>query len=99
MWSRPVEMRDVGMQDTMHLFLMEDQYMIQALSPDTPRKAFTDGIGAWCMRGCFENLDASRCCNTSETGPKRALMITDEILRRVSIGSLHPQLLCGVDGQ
>jgi hypothetical protein len=67
--------------------------VVQALSPDTSQKAFTDPIGARCMTGCGEYLDVTRCCNTSETGPKLALMITDEIVRRVSIGSCLPQLL------
>ena len=73
---------------------MDDQHVIQALSSDTQEKAFTDRIGPWCMRGCFQYLDAARCCNTSETGPKLAIIIANEILRRVSIGSRLPQLLC-----
>ncbi len=42
----------------MQLFFMEDQYMIQALSSDTPQKAFTDRIGARCVIRRFENLNA-----------------------------------------
>jgi hypothetical protein len=95
MGSCLIEILDVGTQDTMQLFLMEDEQVIQALSPDTPQKAFTDRIGARCMRGGCEYLDVARCCNTSETGPKLALVITNELLRRVSIRSRLPQLLCG----
>ncbi len=87
MWSRLIEIRDVGTQDTMELFLMEDQHVVKALSPDTQEKAFADRLGAFRVIRCFENLDASGCCHTSETGSKLALMITDEILRRVSIRS------------
>jgi hypothetical protein len=47
MWSRPVEILDIGTQDTMELLLTEDQYVIQALSPHTPQKAFTNRIGSW----------------------------------------------------
>jgi hypothetical protein len=61
--------------------------VIQALSAHTAQKAFTDGIGAFRMIRCFENLDAACCGNTSETGSKLAIIITDEVLRRVSIGS------------
>ena len=64
----------------MQLLLTEDQHVIQALSPDSPQKAFTDRIGAWRVIGRFQELDAARRCNTSETGSKLALMITDEIL-------------------
>ena len=95
MWSRPVEIRDVGTQDTMQLLLMEDQHVVQALSSHTAQKAFTDRISSWRMIRRFKYLDTAGCCNTSETGPKFALVITDEILRRVSIGSRLPQLLRG----
>jgi len=95
MWSRPVEIRDVGTQHTMQLFLMEDQYVVKALSPNTPQKAFAGRIGSWRLIGCFENLNAVCGCHTSETGPELALMIADELLRRVSIQSRLPQGLGG----
>ena len=69
--------------------------MIQALSSNTPQKAFTDGIGSWRVIRCCKNLDAACCCNASETGSKLAIMITDEILRRLAKRSRLPQLLCG----
>jgi hypothetical protein len=37
--------------------------------------------------GGFENLDATRLGNPREGHPKLAIIITDEVLRRVSIGS------------
>src|SRR5258708_6730788 len=95
MWSCLIEILDVGTQDTMQLLFMKDQYVIQALSSNTPQKAFTDGIGSRRMIRRFENLDAARCCNTSETGSKLAIMIANEILRHLSIRSRLPQLLCG----
>ncbi len=69
--------------------------MIQALSSNTPQKAFTDGIGARGVIGRCEQLDVTRCYHSSETGAKLAIMIANEVLRRVSIGSGLPQLLCG----
>ena len=69
--------------------------MVKALSPNTPQKAFTDGIGSWRVIRCFQYLDAARCCNSSETVPKLAIIIANEILRRLSIRSSLPQLLCG----
>ena len=65
----------------------EDQHVIQTFLSDTPQKAFTDGIGSWRVRGRFENLDTARCCHSSETGSKLAIMIANEVLRRLSIGS------------
>jgi hypothetical protein len=54
MWSGFIEIRNVSMQDTMQLLLMEDQQVIQALSPHTQEKAFTNGIGSWCVVGGLE---------------------------------------------
>src|SRR5215469_8216121 len=95
MWSCPIEIPDVGTQDPMQLLFTEDQYVIQALSPNTPQKAFTDGIGTRRVIRCFKYLDTARCCHASETGTKLAIVIANEILRRVSIGSRLSQLLCG----
>src|SRR6266700_2491262 len=79
----------------MQLLLMENQYVVKALSPDTPQKAFTDRVGSWRMIRCSENLDVARYCNTSVAGSKLAIIITDEILRRLAKRSRLPQLLCG----
>ncbi len=49
MGSCPIEIRDVGTQDTMQLLLMEDQHVVQALSSHTAQKAFTDHISSWRM--------------------------------------------------
>ena len=95
MWSRPVEIRNIGTQHTMQLFLMEDQYVVKALSPNTSQKTFTNRIGSWRVIGRFENLDAACCCYSSETRSKLTIVIANKILRRVSIGSRLPQLLRG----
>ncbi len=60
------------------MLLVEDQHMIQALSSNTPQEMFTDRIGARCVIRCFEDLAATRCCNSSETGPKLAIMVANE---------------------
>jgi len=74
---------------------MEDQHVIQALSSDTPQKAFTDRIGSGRVIRCFEYLDATCCCHASEPGSKLAIMIAHEIPGGLSIGSRLPQLLRG----
>ncbi len=79
----------------MQLLLMKDQYVVQTLSPNTQEKAFTDRIGAFRMIRCFKYLDATCDCYSSETGSELAIMIANEIFRRVSIGSGLPQVLCG----
>jgi len=95
MWSRLVEILDVGTQNTMQLLLMEDQYMIQTLSPNASQKVFTDSIGSWRVIGSFKYLDATCDCYSSETGSEFAIMIVHEIFRRLSMWSRFPQLLCG----
>jgi hypothetical protein len=79
----------------MQLLLMEDQQVVKALSSHTAHKAFTDGIGSWRVIGCFENLDAARCCHASETRAKLVIVIANKILWCLSIGSSLPQVLCG----
>src|SRR5260370_36248322 len=79
----------------MQLLFMKDQDVVQALSPNAPQKAFTDRIGSWRLIRCFQYLDATCDCSSSETGSEFAIIIADEILRRVSIRSGPPQLLCG----
>src|SRR5258708_19689872 len=79
----------------MQLPFITDQDVVRALSPNAPQKAFTGRIGSWRLIGCFQYLDAARCCNARETRSKLAIMITDEILRSLAIRSRLPQLLCG----
>jgi hypothetical protein len=95
MWPCPIEKHNVGTQDTMQLLLMKDQHVVQALSPDTAQKAFTDRISSWRMIRRFQYLDTAGCCHMCETGSKLAIVITDEMLGHVSIRSCLPQLLCG----
>jgi hypothetical protein len=90
MWSRSVEIRDVATQDTMQLLFMKDQDVVQTLSPNAQEKAFTDGIGAFGVIGCFQYLDATGDCYSSETGPEFAIMIANKILRRLSRGESPP---------
>ena len=88
-----IEVLDIGMKDTIQLLLLEDEKMIETLSPHTPQKPFTDRIGPWRMVRRFEHLDAAGCGHASEIGSKFAIPISDEIFRRLSIGGYLSQLL------
>src|SRR5947209_1366936 len=81
----PIEIRNIGTQNTMQQLFIEDQHVVKALSPHTAQETFTDGIGSWGVIGRFKHLNTTCCCNSSEIGTKLPIMITDEILRRVSI--------------
>ncbi len=74
---------------------MKDQQVVKAFTPHASQKAFTNRIGLWRVIRRFQYLNAARCCHSSETGSKLAVMIMNEILRRVSIRSRLPQLLSG----
>jgi hypothetical protein len=87
----PIEIRNIGMQDTMQQLFIEDQHVVQAFSSHTAQETFTDGIGAFRVIRRFENLDATCCCHASETRAKLAIIISNEVLRRVSIRSGLPQ--------
>ena len=63
------------------------EYLVAAVAAShTSEKTFTDGIRLRNVIRCFENLDSTRHRNSLKAEPKLAFMITDEILRPLSIG-------------
>ena len=48
-WSPLIEILRIGMKQTMQLLFIENEEVIEALSPNTPQKAFADRIGAFRM--------------------------------------------------
>jgi hypothetical protein len=49
-----VEVRHIGIEDALELLLLQDEQVIEALTPHTAQKAFTDSIGPWCVVGRFQ---------------------------------------------
>ena len=84
----------------MKLLLMQDEQMIETLTPYTAKEPLTDGIRAWGVIRSFENFNVTRLRNPSEAHPKLAIVITDEVLRPHTIGGGFPKLLSspGVGG-
>jgi hypothetical protein len=70
---------------------MQDKQVIETLASHTPQKAFTDGIRLRSVIRYFENLDSTRLRNPCEVYPKLANVITNEILRSLSIGGSFPK--------
>ncbi len=95
MGSGLIKVEDIVLEKAVELLFMQDQEVIQAFSSHASQKAFTDSICSWRSIRRSKYLDATRCCHSSETGAKLAVVIANEILRRVSIGSRLSQLLCG----
>jgi hypothetical protein len=83
------------MEHAVELLLMEDEQMIEALTPHTAQEPLADGIGTRGVIGGFENLDATRLGNPIEGHSKLAIVITDEVLRTHAIDGGLPQLLRG----
>ena len=93
MGSSLVEVHPVLIQNALELLLVEDEQMVEACLPHTPQRAFADGIGSWCMIRRFQYLDIARCGHASETGPKFAIVISNEIFRCLPIRGRFSQLL------
>ena len=80
-------------EHALELLLVEDEQVVKAFLSHTPQKAFADRIGAFCMIGRFENLDGTRCSHPSKARPKFAIVITNQILRRLPIRGSFPDML------
>ena len=90
-----VEVKDLCVEYALELLLLQDEQMVQAFTPHTPEKPFTDGIRSRSVIWYGENLDVTCLGNPCEAHPELAIMITDEILQPLSKGGGFPQLLCG----
>jgi hypothetical protein len=72
---------------------MQDQQMVHALLSHTPHEALADRIGSGSVIGRLEKLDATGRGHPVETGSKLAVVITYQILGRLSIGRGFSELL------
>ena len=89
-----VEVAYIRVEHAVELLLMQDEQMIEALTPYTAEEALTDGIRPRGVIRSFENLDVTRRSNPSEAHTKFAVVITDEVLRSHTKGGGEPSLLC-----
>src|SRR5215472_14580675 len=80
-----VEVGHVGIEHALELPLMKEQQVIQALLPHTSGEAFAHRIGSGSVILCFQNLNRTGGRHPSETGPKFAIIITNQILRCLPI--------------
>jgi hypothetical protein len=93
MRSGLIEVRHIPMKYTLKLFLVKEQQVVKTFLSYAPHEALTDCIGSRSAIGCFENLYGARCSHPSEARPKFAIVITNEVLRCLPIGSGFPKLL------
>jgi hypothetical protein len=86
-----VEVVYICVEHAVELPLLQDEQMIEALTPYTPEKPLTDGIRARGeIRSC-ENLDVTRLGKPREAHPKLAVVITDEVLGPHTKGGGFPK--------
>jgi hypothetical protein len=93
MWPSLIVVYDIGLEETMELFLLQDQEMIQAFWPDASQKAFTDGIGSWRRPGCLKRGDPTCCCHWCKMWLEFAISIPDQVFWGLPIRRGLPQLL------
>ena len=86
-----VEVAYISVEYPLKVHLMQDEQVIETLASHPAQKAFTDGIRLWGVIRYCENLDATRLRNPCKVHPKLAIVITDEILRSLSIGGGFPK--------
>ena len=77
----------------MELLLLENEEVIQAFSPHTPQKTFTDRIRLGGSIRCSKHFDPTGCGHLRKTRPKFAIIIPNEICGSLAIRSRFPQLL------
>jgi len=91
MGSCLIEVGDIAIDHTLELLLVEDEEVVQAFLPHTSGEAFTDSIGSWGMNRRFEDLDRARFRYPSKARPELAIVITNQILRRLPIRGRFPK--------
>jgi hypothetical protein len=72
---------------------MKNQQMIEILLPNAPGEALADRIGSWSAIGGLEQLDATGRRHSSKARPEFAVVITNELFRRLPIGGGFSQVL------
>ena len=75
------------------LLLAVDQQVVQAFLSDAPHIALADGIGSGCMNRRCKDLDTARFRHPSKARPKFAIVIANQIPRRLPIRGGFAQLL------
>ena len=94
MGSCPIEVGDIAIEHALELFLMQDQQVVQALLSHAPQETFADGIGSGRMIRGFENFNGACGRHLSKARPEFAIVITNQVLWHLPIGSGFSQLLC-----
>jgi hypothetical protein len=93
MRSRPVEIGHIPIEYALKLHFVENKQVVKAFLSHAPQKAFADRIGSGSVIRRSEHFNGTRRCHSGETGPKLAIVITDQIFRCLPIRGSFSQLL------
>ena len=84
---------DVRLQNATQLSLAEYEHVVEALSAHRIKKAFADGVQIWGARRDLHNLDLSALGHGGEPLPELVIVVSDEVLRSVTVRRGLPELL------
>jgi hypothetical protein len=79
MWPSLIVVHNICLEETVELFLLQDQEMIQAFSPDASQKALADGICSRRPVRRSKHFDTTCCCHSCKMLPEFAISIPDQI--------------------
>ena len=90
MGASAIEVGGIGLQHPEELVLVEDEQVIEALAAHTSQKALTEGIDAWSVIGCPQELDAGPARYSCKERAKLAVIVTDQEPGRLPEGCRFP---------
>ncbi len=70
MRPRAIEIRRVLLEDTSQVRFVHEQNVIEAFTPHTPQKAFTDRVRSWSPDRCPQHLNPAACRHRGEVWTK-----------------------------
>ena len=93
MGSGPIQVRTIPLEHALELLLVKDQQVVETCLSHTSQEAFTNRIGSGSVKRYVKNLNRTGYRHPSETGPKFAIVIADQILRCLPKGRGFSELL------
>src|SRR5260370_14813788 len=93
MGSCQIEVCYIPIEHTLELLLVEDEQVVKAILTDTPQEASAKRIGAGSVIRCSKQFNGTRRRYSGKTGSKLAIVIADQIFRRLPIRGGFSQLL------
>jgi hypothetical protein len=91
LWPDSIVVLNICGKYAVELLLMQDDQVVETLTPYTSEKSFTDGIRSRGVTRSFKNFNVTRLRNSREAHTKLAIIMMDEVLRPLAIGGGLPK--------